>query len=808
MLKNHFRIAFRTLIKNKVFSLINILGLALGTICCLYILLYVQTEYSYDQHHEDVDQIYRLTTKLEGKETSTYMATASPPIAAALKEDFPEVEEAFRFVPVFDEQHLFRFGDRTFYESKGIYADVPFFDIFKYDFVYGNPQEALKEPSNIILIEELAEKIFGSSHPIGQSLEMESGGGWQQFKVVAVVSDKIGKSHLQASYFLPMNSGGIGTYALQSTDWSGNNLTNTYVKLKANASVGDLEKKLPDFLNAHAAEQLAQSSYKKHLSLQPITDIHTNILYEGNPTKPVSPTLLSILITIAGLIQLIACINFMNLSTARAMKRAKEIGVRKVVGAKRQSLIGQFLTESLLIAFLATLFAIPILWLFIPKLNQLTGVSVSNSFLSEPFIWLITLGVGLFTGLLAGSYPAFYLSSFQPLRVLKAKGANLGGNISLRQLLVSLQFVLAIGLIIAVVVINTQLRFLQQQDLGYSPAQKIVVPFRTNEAMNRAESYKNTIAQLASIKEISRANNFPSQFVFNDIGLYKQGGNSKETELIKLMVADEAFRSTLDIDLLQGRDFKHTDTTGNVDRILVNQSMLTAFGFKEETAVGKYLYYSDGENEYDYEIVGIMKDFNFGPLHERIQPFMLVYDLNPNYRHMIINAESEDFASLIGQLETAWTAQISSTPFEYTFIDEEVQQLYEADRRFGRIINSFTFLAILISFLGLLGLVMFAAERRKKEIGIRKVLGASIAHIVSLLSKDFLKPIIFALLIASPIAWYFMQKWLDNFAYHTEIKWWFFALAAILAVVTSLFAVSFHSVRAALANPIKSLRSE
>ncbi|MEM1325697.1 MAG: ABC transporter permease [Bacteroidota bacterium] len=808
MFRNYIKIALRNLIKSKGFSFINVFGLALGTICCLYILLYVKTEYSYDQHHEAADQIYRVTTRFDGEEAPTYLATASPPIAAALKEDFAEVEEAFRFVRVFDEQQLFRFDNRTFYESAGVYADAPFFDVFDYDFVYGNAQNVLDEPFKIVLSEVLAQKIFGKENPVGKTIELETGDGWQPIEVTAVVSDKMGRSHVEANYFLSMDSGGVGSYAVASTEWSGNNFTNTYVKLAANTSAANLEQKLPDFLESHAAEQLAQRRYPKHLGLQAIGDIHTNTLYQNNPTEAVSPTLLSILLIIAILIQLIACINFMNLSTARAIKRAKEIGVRKVVGARRQSLIGQFLAESLVVAFIATLVAIPVLRLTIPMLNEWTGVTIASNFLSQPIIWVGILSIGLLTGLLAGSYPAFYLSGFQPLKILKSKGTNLGGHLNLRQALVSTQFVLAIGLIIAVIVINAQLTFIQQQDLGYNPSQKIVIPFRTNEATSRSDSYKSSIAQLASVESISRANNFPSQFVFNDINLYKQGSNSQEAELIQFMITDEAFRSTLDIDLLQGRDFRQTDTTGRVDRILVNQSMLTAFNLEEKTAVGKHLYSRDGEEEYGFEIVGVIRDFNFGALYERVQPFMLVYDLASDYQQMIISAKSEDYASLIGQLEQIWATQITNTPFEYTFIDEEVQQLYEADRRFGRIINSFTFLAILISSLGLLGLVMFAAERRKKEIGIRKVLGASVPNIITLLSKDFLKPIVFALLIASPVAWYVMRQWLDNFAYQTDIKWWFFALAAAAAVVASLFAVSFQSIRAALANPIQSLRSE
>lgn len=806
MLRNYLKIAIRNLKRYKTFSFINIAGLAMGTACCLYILLYVKDEYSYDEHHNNVERIYRITTDLSTADSPFHMATCSPPIPMAMKRDFPEVEEAARFVGMFTgNQQIFRHGDKVFFESDGVYADSTFFNIFSYHFVYGSPYQALAKPFSIVLTEPVAKKFFGNTDPIGQILEMDSNEGRQRFTVTGVVNNKLGKSHVKANYFLSMDSGGIGSYAMTNQEWSGNNFTNAYIKLKPNVSVANLESKFPAFLERYGGEQLRRSNTNKRLELQLVTAIHTTTGLEAEPSKPVSKTLLSVLLAIAGLIQLIACINFMNLSTARAAKRAKEIGIRKVVGAQRQSLIGQFLSESLIIAFLAMLVAVPIVVGLLPYLNQMSGVELSSEFLSEKQVWLGILALALITGLLAGSYPAFYLSGFQPLSVLKSKVIKLNGNLNLRQGLVVFQFMLAVALIISVIIINQQLHYIQEKDLGYNPEQKIVIPFRTSDALQNANNYRDAIRQLPGIQSVSRANNYPSQFVFNDLKFYKRGGDMNSARNVQFMHVDEFFIQSLDINLLNGRDFKQTDTTGGV---IVNEATLKALGIPADQALGQHLY-SDLEDERaDVEIVGVMQNFNFNSLYSEISPFLLFYDNSDYNSQMIINATTNDYNKLLGQLENVWKTQVPSVPFEYTFIDEEVQKQYEADRRLSSIINSFTLIAILISCLGLFGLATFTAEQRTKEIGIRKVLGANVMHITTMLSRDFVKLVIIAIVLAAPLAWWGMSKWLEDFAYRVDIQWWMFAMAGLGAIVIALFTVSFQAIRAAFANPVDSLRSE
>lgn len=807
MLRNYLRIAIRNLTKHKGFSFINIFGLALGTACCLYILLYVRDEYSYDEHHADAERIYRITAVMGTSENPDKMATCSPPIAMAMKRDFPEVEEATRAVGAIGrDQQLFRYDGKAFYETAGTYADATFFHIFSYDFVYGSPNRALSEPYNIVLTEAVSRKIFGNMDPVGKVLEIDTEEGPQNLTVTGVVSNKLGKSHLQANYFLSMNSGGIGEYVLTNDEWAGNNFTNAYIKLRPNTSREALEGKLAGFLEKYGGEQMKRRNIQKSLSLQPVTEIHTTQGYNAEPSKPVSTTLLSVLLAIAILIQVIACINFMNLSTARAAQRAREIGIRKVVGAARQSLIGQFLSESLIIAFLAMAVAVPLVIGMLPYLNQMTGVELSSEFLMDQQVWLGILGIGLVTGLLAGSYPALYLSGFQPIKVLKSKVAGVsGGDLNLRQTLVVFQFVLAIALIISVVIINSQLKFIQQKDLGYDPNQKVAVPFRTGEALQNANSYRDAVKQIPGVQVVSRANNYVSQFIFNDMRFYKQGADMNASQGIQFMQVDEFFLQALDIQLLKGRDFNPTDTIG---RVIVNEATLQTLNIPAEEAVGQYLYSDRDEGRIDWQIVGVMKDFNFNSLYSEVTPFLLVYSNDAYHSQMIIKAETSNYNKLLSQLESTWKKQVPGVPFEYKFINEEVQKQYEADRRLSRIINSFTFLTILISCLGLFGLAMFTAERRTKEIGIRKVLGATIFDITTLISKDFVKLVVIAVIVASPLAWWGMNQWLEDFAYRVEIQWWMFVLAGGVAVAIALLTVSLQAVKAAVANPVDSLRSE
>lgn len=805
-MKRYFQLAIRNLSRNKGFSLINVLGLALGTSCCLYILLFIRAEFSYDEHHAGTERIFRITTELGALEDPKRMATCSPPIPGAMKRDFPEVEEATRFVGMFTgNQQIFRLGEKVFYETDGVYADSTFFKIFSYRFVSGDPGQALAVPNSIVLLEKTAQKFFGNENPLGKTLDLDTGEGRRQLTITAIVSDELGKSHIHANYFLSMDSGGAGSYALTVEDWAGNNFTNAYVKLRPNVSAAGLERKLPEFLERYGGAQLHHYNLQKRLILQPVTEIHTTTTYEAEPSKPVSTSLLSILLIIAVAIQLIACINFMNLSTARASQRVREIGIRKVVGAQRGSLIMQFLNESLVVAFLAMLTAVPLVVTLLPFLNRMTGVPLSLDLGEDYQLGVGILVVGVATGLLAGSYPAFYLSGFSSVKGLKIRVVNHRNQLKVRQILVVFQFTLAISLIISVLIIGSQLRYIQEQDLGYEPDQKVVIPFRTSEGLKQADNYRDAIRQLPAVRSVARANNYPSQFVFNDFLLYKQGESMQEAVNVKFMQVDAYFIKTLGIELLQGRDFKQTDTTGSV---LANEAMLEALSIPEESAVGQHVYFDSENRDWDFEIVGVMKDFNFNSLYSSVTPFLLLYNDGAGNSQMILDVETENYGGLFEQLKAIWEAHLPAVPFEYSFIDEEVRRQYEGDRRLAYIIRSFTFLAILISCLGLFGLAMFTVEQRTKEIGIRKVLGASVTSIVAMLSSDLVWLVFLASLIAFPLAWYFMDRWLQDFAYHVAMHWWWFPLAGVGALAIALLTVSFQSVKAAMANPVESLRNE
>jgi putative ABC transport system permease protein len=813
MTNYHLARPMRFLLKNKTFSFLNIIGLAIGTLCCLYIVLYVQDQYSYDKHHKNGENIYRITSSLVlPGDHAENMATASPPVAPAMKNDFQEVQQFTRVTGAIGiNQHLLRYKEKSLYETDALFVDSTFFDVFSYRFLRGKADGALSEPYSVVLIKATADKLFGLEDPVGKTITIDNGYGKNDFKVTAVVDNELGKSHIRANMFITMNSGGIGDFVRYNKSWAGNNFTASYVKVHPKASASALEKKLPAFLQKYGQDQLKELGMKKEMRLQPVSSIHTTTGYKAELTEPVNPSFLHILLGIAALIQLIACINFMNLSTARASKRAKEVGVRKVIGAERKDLVKQFLGESFLLSLLAMVITLPLLVVALPYLNHVTKADVHLALFRDYRLWIILLLLTVTTGAVAGSYPAFYLSAFSAIKVIKGNLTNHISAAGVRRGLIVLQFALSIVLIISIIIIYTQLNYIKNKDLGFDQQQSIVFAFHTNDAKSKVQSFSTDVRNLAEVKAVSRANNYLSQFVWNDIGVYLEGGNMTTSRDAPFMVSDENFVKANGIKIVSGRDFRLHDSA----RVLINQTLVKQLGLNPRTAPGTTLYWKyDSKTIVRYEIVGVMKDFNYNSLRENVKPFMLMYnsDRDPftgaELSNVIVATSSKNHKALLAKIEAIWRRHLPSVPFEYVFVDDEVQKQYEAEITVARIINLFAFMAIAVSCLGLFGLSAFTAEQRTKEIGIRKVLGAKIFQITALLSKDFLVLVAIAMLIASPLAWWAMNRWLQAFAYRVDISWWMFAVAAFISILIAMITVSFQAIKAAIANPVKSLRSE
>ncbi|HMF71699.1 MAG TPA: FtsX-like permease family protein [Flavitalea sp.] len=807
MFANYIKTTLRFLHRNKTFSIINIIGLSIGTLCCLYILLYVRDQYKYDKHHKNTADIYRVGSKLkkisDGEESMRSSVVA--PIAPLLKKDFGEVLEYTRVVPMLGiDKHLLRYRDKAVFEKNAIYVDSVFFDMFNYQFVFGKPASALKEPYSIVLLQSVSEKIFGNEDPVGKTISLENVNGKQDFTVKAVVNESLGKSHLKADIFITMNSGNMGDYVLTTDSWTKNGYIDTYVKLSPGTAVASLEKKFPAFVEQYGGKQLKTSGFEQSLFLQPLTEIHTDNKLEGYKfSKPVSTTFLTILLVIAILIQVIACINFMNLSTARASKRAKEVGVRKVIGAGKKQLIQQFMGESFLISLTSVLIAIPLLIIVLPYLNDVTEANIQLSFLGDPVVWLLLATIALITGLLAGSYPAFYLSAFNAIKVIKGNFSNQVSATGIRKSLVVFQFVLSITLIIGIIIIYSQLNYLKNKDLGFERDQRLIFSFNTDAGMGHIPSFLNDVRQIAGVKELSNASKYLGSPLFYSNGFFLKGGNDADSRIAGFIISDEYFVKANGIKLIGGRDFLPTDSA----KVLINASMMKKLNLTPQTAPGTLLY--DNQDRVE-EIVGVMNDFNYSSLHKEVDNF-LVWMRKPKdnvWPTIIASTRTSNYKELLSKIEGAWKKNIPEEPFSYSFLDQKVQQQYESEISLSRIINLFTVIAILISCLGLFGLAAFSAQQRSKEIGVRKVLGASVTSVVRLLSNEFLKLVMIAFIISAPVAWLASEKWLEGFAYKVDISWWMFAIAAVVVMVIALLTVSFQAIRAGMSNPVDALKTE
>lgn len=815
MIRNYLKIAWRNLMKNKVFSFINIFGLSVGLTCCILISLYIYHEISYDKHHGNGSRIYQLGTAFIDQGMEEKGGNTSAPLGRMLQQEFPEITASARILHLFrDDKTLFQVKEadgtlRSFYETKGLLADSNFFHIIKYPFKEGASQTALVAPGSVVISEELANRLFGKEPALDKMVRISSStNGDSTFRVTGVFATPQAPSHIDANFFISFGGGNMNRFANDNPSLANNNMFNTYVLLKEGSDVKALEQKFPAFIQRHLGEQLKQMGKQRQYFMTPIADIHLAGIGKSNASGG-SKTTLFILGSIAVLTLLIACINFMNLSTANSAKRAAEVGVRKVLGAQKTSLLRQFLGESLVMTGIALLFALVITLLLLPIFETVAGKTLIIPFQQKIILGGLFVLLALVTGLLAGSYPAFYLSSFKPIKVLKGKFTNSLAAISLRRGLVVFQFVISIILIIASVVIAAQMSFLRLKDLGFVKDQQVIIPLRTATAKASISTFKNEAANQTGISSIGAGMAYPGIFHPQDWLMYRQGQTMNNSKQVYINLVDDNFLQTLGVQLVAGRLFSKEFTADTLTRFVVNEETVKQFGFASaQDAVGKWLAFEIEGEQQQFTIVGVVKNFHFKDLHENIEPFAFRMYNNAGFNYLVATSKGENLKQSLTGMETTWKKLNPNEPFEYSFLDQDFQKNYEAEDRQASLINYFTVVAILISSLGLFGLATFTAEQRTKEIGIRKVLGASVYGLVGLLSKDFLKLVFVAVLIASPLAWYGMNKWLQNFAYQTSIGWPLFAVTTFLTIFIAFATISFQAIKAAIANPVKSLRTE
>lgn len=786
MIRNYFLVAWRNLVKNPTFSLINVVGLALGMACSLTIGLWVYDELSYDRflpHHEQL-QFVRVNSNFKGGDTQTSFATPGP-LAEAITRDVPQVAATAKLT--WPSEKLVRVGERVAKEQ-GQYASPGFFDVFDLPAVQGNPKAALANRNQIVISRTLANNYFPDGQAVGKSLQLDND---KWFVVGAVLEDLPTNTSLQFDWLV--------NFKAQEQEWQtqwGFYAVQTYLRLKTDATAAQAEATMRGLYRRYAT-----FDNKEQIILQPITDLHLWGDYKNGVPVGGQVEYVRIFAAVALFILLIACINFMNLSTARSAIRAKEVGVRKVVGAGRSSLIGQFLGESLLLSALSAVLAIGVVWLVLPAFNSLFDKHLSLGF-GDPLRWLGIVGLVLVTGLLAGSYPALFLSGLRPVRILKGVRVRFGaGPAQLRRVLVVGQFALSTFLIVGMLAVGRQMTYLRTKHLGLDRENMVYLELEgTLTNYEKAEVFRQELLQNPSIASATTTAHLPLNIQSNTTDLHWPGQDPKQLVSVAAMSVGNDFIKTAGIKLIDGRDFR-PNAVADTATYLINEAAARLMGISKP--VGKQISFWFGKGP----IIGLMKDFHLGSLHQAIGPLVLTY-MPPSAQYLLVKPRAGQTRQALVDLERLTKRFNADYPFAYHFLDEAYENLYHREQQVSTLITYFGVLAILISCLGLFGLAAFTAEQRTKEIGVRKVLGASVASIVALLSTDFLRLVLIALLLATPLAWWAVRAWLDTFAYRIDLGWWVFALAGVVAVSIALLTVSFQSIRAALTDPVKSLRSE
>ncbi len=810
MLKNYLKIAWRNIRKNKTFSIINITGLAIGLSCFLLIALYVMDELSFDRFYPNADRIYRINSDIKFGGANLHMPVTSDMMGALLKKDYPQVEQYTR-IYTFNGDKLIKKGNDYIDEDKVAHVDSTFFDVFQLPVLEGNIKHALDEPNTVVITESAAGKYFGTTHVLGKTIETKDDNN-PVYKITAVVKDIPKNAHFHFTFF----------FSMKNVDYNWGQITShnffTYLRLKKGTDYKAFEKNFDQyidkyvipaaklFMNINSIDDFKKAGNSLVYTMMPLTQIHlySDRSFELSPGGNIQ--YVYIFSAVALFILIIACINFMNLTTAHSANRAKEVGIRKVLGTEKRNLVTQFLFESTLTVFFSLFIAVAIVYFVLPLFNDVASKQMELGSLFTAYTLPLLVILPFVVGLLAGSYPAFYLSAFKPIEILKGKlklGSKSGG---LRSVLVVFQFAVSIILIVGTIVVYKQLNYIQTKNLGYNKGQVLVIDGIS--ALNKnVDAFKNEVLQMHGVTGATVSGFLPVSNSYRSDNTY-----SKEAVLtpqngfdMQNWYVDYDYIKTLGMQIIKGRNFSR-EFGGDSSAVVINETTAKILGY--DNPVGKKIYTStDAQgNTASYTIIGVVKNFNFESLHQDVGP--LCFRLGGGGGSGIFKVNTADIKNLVSSIQAKWKTLAPGLPFSYRFLNESFDEMYRAEQRVGKIAMIFSVLAIFIACLGLFGLATFIAEQRTKEIGIRKVLGASVNGIVQMLSKDFMKLVAIAFVFAAPLAWWAMHTWLQDFAYRINIEWWFFAAAGLGALAIALLTISFQAIRAATANPVKSLRTE
>ncbi|MDN5203008.1 ABC transporter permease [Fulvivirgaceae bacterium BMA10] len=804
MLRNYLKTAFRNLWRNKLFSFINISGLTIGITCCLSIYLFVQHEMSYDRFHENADNIYRVYVDGKQGDYEFEIPRVGWPVGPTMKTEFPKIEMVVRVDP---KGPLKMECNGQVFRDDLAEVDPDFFELFTFSLIKGDPRTVLEEPGSVVITEKVAKKYFGDDDPMDKLIILENE---EQLKVTGICEEIPSNAHFHYDVFTSLAGKDLG-------EWWMSARVPTYLLLHPDAEPGVLEDKFQILQEKYIAKEVkayfdqSLGEYHKrgnryNFHLQGLTSIHlySNMMSEMEANGDIQ--YIYIFSSVALLILLIACINFMNISTARSSTRSKEVGVRKVTGASKKHLIAQFMIESMIVALIGLLLAILLVDITIPLLNDISGQTLNRDFLYQRNTISLLVLVWILVGGVSGVYPAFFLSAFNPVTVLKGKlrlGVRSG---TLRSILVILQFGISILLMIGTLIIQRQLNFIQNINLGFDKEQVLVIDETSRLGINKVPLFKEDLLTNANISKVSISGSLPFESYGNSV-FKAEGAAESDSKLMNLMNADKDFMNTLGFEVISGRGFSKEHATDSMS-VLLNESAASAFGWTSETALGKQVGWRD-----QFTVIGVTKDFHYESLKEHIAPLLIFsypkLSREHFYSKVCVRIENTtDLKEVMNVVERTWENYANGEPLNYYFMDDYFNDVYKSEQTLGKLFRFFTALAIFVACLGLFGLVSFTTEQRIKEIGIRKVLGASITKLIMLVSKDFARLVLLAMIIASPIAYYIMNRWLQDFAYQTSISWWIFLTAGFTALTLAMVTVGFLAFKAAIANPVNSLRSE